>query len=126
GWSQDLGWGTLAAGAAVDAARDIDGRAPLATVSAPSRTRGRTITLRLHGSDTAPVGVVASGLAKFRVFRSTNGGRPVRVAVTRKTQLRLRARKGARYAFYVQAVDRAGNVQAFPARPGARTHVVAR
>src|SRR4051812_45715534 len=122
-WTPDLGWGILDAGAALTAGRGIDLRAPSATVRAPVRTRGRTITLRLHGSDTAPAGVVASGIAKFRVYRSVNGGKPVKLLVTRRTRLKVRARRGARYAFYVQAVDRAGNVQPFPAHPGARTRV---
>jgi subtilisin family serine protease len=126
GWTADLGWGILDAGAAVEAARGIDLRAPTSSVRAPARTKGRTITLRLRGADSAPPGVVASGVASFRVFRSIDGGRPVRFAVTTRSRLRVSARRRARYAFYVQAVDRAGNVQPFPARPGARTRVVRR
>ena len=124
GWSQDLGWGILNAGAAVEAAANLDLRPPTSSVRAPSRTRSRRITLRLRGADRGPAGVTASGVAKFRIYRSTNGRRPAKVAVTRGTRLRVRARRGARYAFYVQAVDRAGNVQPFPAAPGARTRVV--
>jgi subtilisin family serine protease len=126
GWAPDLGWGILDAGAAVRAARDTDLRAPTSSVRAPSRTRGRSITLKLHGRDGGPPGVLVSGVSKYRVYRSTDGRRPVKIAVTRHTRLRLKARRGARYAFYVQAVDKAGNVQAFPAKPGARTRVVRR
>jgi len=126
GWSPDLGWGIVDAGNAVAAAAAIDLRAPTSTVRAPSRTTRRTITLRLHGADASPPGVVSSGVVKFRVYRSTDGGRPVKLLVTRKTRVRVHARPGARYAFYVQAVDRAGNVQAFPAKPGARTRVATR
>jgi serine protease len=126
GWSADLGWGILNAGAAGEAASRIDARPPTATVRAPSRTRSRRINLRLRGSDTGPANVVVSGLRKYRVYRATNGRRAVKVAVTRRRTLRLKARPGSRYAFYVQAVDRAGNVQPFPARPGARTRVVRR
>jgi subtilisin family serine protease len=125
-WSPDLGWGILDAGAAVQTARDTDLRAPTSTVRAPSRTRGRSVTLRLHGRDGGPPGVLVSGLSKYRVYRSTDGRRPVKIAVTRKSRLKLKARRGARYAFYVQAVDKAGNVQAFPAKPGARTRVIKR
>src|SRR5204862_1706254 len=103
------------------AARQLDLRPPTSSVRAPARTGGRTITLRLHGADTAPAGVVASGVAKFRVYRSLNGGRPAKLLVTRRTRLKVKVRPRARYAFYVQAVDRAGNVQPFPAKPGART-----
>ena len=124
GWTADLGWGILDAGAAVSAARGIDLRPPTSSVRAPSTTKGRSVTLRLHGADTAPAGVVASGVAKFRVFRSIDGSRPVRFATTTRSRLRVSARRRARYAFYVQAVDRAGNVQPFPARPGARTRVL--
>jgi subtilisin family serine protease len=125
GWSQDLGWGIIDAGAAVSEARSIDVSPPTSTVSAPARTHQRTITLRLHGKDTGPPGVAASGVAKFRVYRST-GGHPVKIAVTRRTRVRVHVRRGARYAFYVQAVDRAGNVQPFPAKPEARTRVIKR
>jgi hypothetical protein len=123
GWSPELGWGILDAGAAVEAARGIDLRAPSSRVSAPSRTRSRRITLRIKGSDSSPPGVVASGVAKYRVYRATGSRKPVKIAVTRKSRLRVPARRGARYAFYVQAIDKAGNVQPFPARPGARTRV---
>jgi subtilisin family serine protease len=126
GWGPDLGWGILDADTAVRTARDTDLRAPSSTVRAPSRTRGRSITLRLHGRDGGPPGVVVSGVAKYRVYRSTDGRRPVKIAVTRRSRLKLRARRGARYAFYVQAVDKAGNVQTFPSKPGARTRVIKR
>ncbi|HEY3187948.1 MAG TPA: S8 family serine peptidase [Solirubrobacteraceae bacterium] len=126
GWTPDLGWGILNAGAAVEAARNVDMRAPTSTVRAPASTTGRSIVLRLHGADAAPPGVVASGVAKFRVYRSIDGGRPVRFITTTRTRLRVSARRRAGYAFYVQAVDRAGNVQPFPARPGARTRVLRR
>jgi serine protease len=125
GWSQDLGWGILDAGAAVDAARSLDLTPPNSTVTAPARTHQRTVTLHLRGKDAGPPGVVASGVAKFRVYRST-GGRPVKIAVTRRTKVKLRVRRGSRYSFYVQAVDRAGNVQPFPAKPEARTRVIRR
>jgi serine protease len=124
GWAPELGWGILDAGVAVQTARDTDMRAPTSTVRAPSRTRGRSITLRLRGKDGGPPGVKVSGVAKYRVYRSTDGHRPVKVAVTRRAHLKLKARRGARYAWYVQAVDKAGNVQAFPAKPGARTRVI--
>src|SRR3954452_19444005 len=58
-WTDDLGWGVLDAGGARRGAPALGPRARPATVRAPVRTRGRTITLRLHGSDTAPAGVVA-------------------------------------------------------------------
>jgi serine protease len=126
GWGSDLGWGILDAGAAMRAAAATDLRPPTSTVKAPSRTRGRSITLRLHGHDGGPPGVAVSGVAKYRVYRSTDGRRPVKLAVTRHQSLKLKARRGARYAWYVQAVDKAGNVQVFPTKPGARTRVVTR
>jgi len=123
GWSQELGWGILDAGAAVNAARALDLTPPTSTVKAPARTHQRTVTLRLRGKDAGPPGVLASGVAKFRVYRAT-GGKPVKIAVTRKTHLRIRVRRGSRYSFYVQAVDKAGNVQPLPAQPSAKVRVL--
>src|SRR5436309_3081977 len=78
----DLGWGILAAGSAVSAARRIDAPAPVGTISAARTTRAGHVTLRLHGTDTGPPGVVVSGVRKFRIYRSTDGRPRVKIAVT--------------------------------------------
>jgi hypothetical protein len=111
GWSSDLGWGILDAGAAVDAARAIDAHRPVSRASAPRTTRHSIITLTWRGSDPAPPGVVASGIARFEVFRITGSGRPVRLAVlpASRSSLRVRVSPGKTYGWLTIAVDRAGN-----------------
>ena len=81
GWSSDLGWGILDAGAAGDLARTIDAHRPVSRLSAPHTTRHSLITLTWKGSDPAPPGVVASGIASFEVYRIAGSRRPVRIAV---------------------------------------------
>jgi subtilisin family serine protease len=125
GWTPDLGWGIIDAGAAVAAASRIDVRPPTATVIAPRRTHQRRITLRLKGTDTAPPGVTASGIARFRVLRSVGGRAPVKIAVTPRSTVLVRVRPGTTYSFYVQAVDKAGNVQPLTAQPSARVRALA-
>ncbi len=119
GWAPDLGWGILDAGAAVNAARLIDRRAP-ATKVRVSKPRTSTLTLRLVGVDSAPAGVLASGIASFDVLRSIDGRRAKRIARTARRTLRLKVRRGPRYAFWAVATDRAGNREAEPRRPDAR------
>ncbi len=118
-WEPNLGWGILDAGAAVNAARLVDRRAP-ATKVRISRPRSSTLTLRVVGVDRAPDGVRASGIARFDVMRSIDGRRARRVARTRKRTLRLQVRRGPRYAFWAVATDRAGNREARPRRPDVR------
>lgn len=119
GWGPDLGWGIVNAGAALDAARLLDRRAPDTRVTV-SRSRSATLTLRLVGVDTAPDGVVSSGVARFDVFGSVDGSRQRRIARTSRRTLRLKVRRGRRYAFWAVATDRAGNREAEPRRPDAR------
>jgi serine protease len=118
-WSPELGWGILDAADAVGAARLIDRRSP-ATRLRVLTPRSQTITLRLAGADRAPSGVRASGLARIEVFRAVDG-KPARlVATTTKRVLRLRVRRGPRYAFTAVGVDKAGNREKRPAAPDAR------
>ena len=119
GWSPELGWGIVDARTAVDAARRLDRRPPSSRLSAPARTRQRTITLRWTGSDAAPPGVAASGIDVYEVWRAANGRRATRIARTRRTTYRVRARRGSRYAFFTVAVDRAGNRERAPGRADA-------
>jgi serine protease len=124
GWSPDLGWGILNAGAAVAQAKTIDRRAPVSRLRAPAATHKRSFTLRWTGTDTAPPGIVASGIDHFDVFRlARGGGRSVRIARTAKLSLRVKGRPGNRYSFFTRAVDRAGNEEATPARPDAVVRV---
>ena len=76
----------------------------------PPRLDGSdAISLRWSGRDTAPPGVVASGVAKYELWRQVDDGPARRVATTTATQIRVGATPGERYSFYTIAVDAAGN-----------------
>ena len=117
GWSPELGGGIVDAAAAVRAARLIDRRAPASELSA--RRKRSTVTLRLLGRDDAPQGVIASGVDRFEIWRSSSGRPAVRIATTRKARFSIRTRRGGRYAFHAVAIDRAGNREPAPRRPDA-------
>lgn len=119
GWNPQLGWGIVDARSAVEAARRLDRRPPVSRLSGPRRTRRRTITLRWTGEDTAPPGVEASGVASYEIWRSTRDRAPVRIARTRRTTHRVKAKPGSTYRFFTVAVDRAGNREDAPGRPDA-------
>lgn len=116
GFSGDLGWGVLDARAAVSAARLIDRRPPTSVVRAPRRTRKRTVTLRLVGSDPAPPGIIAAGVDRYEIWRSSYGRRAKKLVATRRSKYVVPVRPGGRYAFHTVAIDRAGNREAAPAR----------
>ena len=122
-WTPELGWGILDAGAALRAARDIDATPPLSSVAAPPITHQTSITLGIRASDPVLPGVKSTGVDVVKVYRSTYGGAGVKIATTRQTRLRVKVRRGSRYAFWTEAIDRAGNVEAAPRTPDARTRV---
>jgi subtilisin family serine protease len=121
GWSPELGWGIVDARAAVAAARRLDRRPPVSTLRAPRQTRTGSIALRWSGRDDAPAGVRASGVSVYEVWRSANGRAPRRIARTRRTALRVKARAGSVYRFFTVAVDRAGNREQAPGAPTRRS-----
>ena len=124
GWTPDLGWGIVNAGAALSAARTIDRRPPSSTLRAPTRVpTPRSITLRWRGTDTATAGLVASGVDRYEIYRSTNRRAYRRIATTHATSMKLRVRRGSRYRFYSIAIDRAGNREPVPVRPDRSTRV---
>jgi subtilisin family serine protease len=121
GWTPELGWGILDAGAALTRAASIDRRAPTSRASAPRRrTHKRTLTVRWTGADATPAGVRASGIARFELWRSTNGRPFRRLYSTTRRARRVTLRRGSRYAFYTVAIDHAGNREPAPQRPDAR------
>jgi subtilisin family serine protease len=125
GWNGELGWGILDAGAALTRAAATDRRAPASRVAALSaHTRKRTITVHWTGADKGPPGVRVSGVSRYELWRSTDGGRFRRLLSTVRTARRVTLRRGARYAFYTVAVDHAGNRERAPKRPDA--HVTRR
>jgi subtilisin family serine protease len=120
-WTGDLGWGILDAGAALRRAASIDRRAPASRVKPlPASTRTPTTTVRWSGADTAPAGVRASGLARFELWRATDGGRFKRLLSTTRTSRQVNLRRGGSYRFYTVAIDHAGNREPAPAQADAR------
>jgi hypothetical protein len=83
----------------------------------------RSITLRWRGTDTAAAGLVASGVDRYEIYRSTNRRAYRRIATTHATSMKARVRRGSRYRFYSIAIDRAGNREPVPARPDRSTRV---
>jgi serine protease len=115
GWTPDLGWGILAAGTALAAARTLDRRPPTSKIRAlPRRTRRTRLTLRWRGRDVPRLGVAESGLAGFELWRSLDGRAPRRLLSTPRTSRAVRLRRGHRYRFFTIAVDRAGNREPAP------------
>jgi serine protease len=121
GWTPDVGWGIVDAGAAVRTAAALDRRPPTSSVTAPATTRRRTVALRITATDTAAPGVAVAGVRTVRVYRSVDGRRPRRIGSTAGPVLRVPVTPGTRNTFYTQAVDRAGNRENAPTLPDART-----
>jgi subtilisin family serine protease len=122
-YSTDLGWGIVDAGAAVAAARKLDRTPPTSFLSAPRRTGERKFTISWTGNDPARPGLVPSGLRRFEVYTSRNGGAYKRVKSTKASSIRFTGSKGARYSFFTVAIDRAGNKEPRPLRADASTRV---
>jgi subtilisin family serine protease len=132
GWSPELGWGIIDAGAAVEAARRIDRLAPSSKARGKRRVRLRRkrsvrVRLRWSGSDTpGRAHLVPSGVARYTLYMKRGRGkyRRVRRSTTRRTAV-LRLRRGV-YRFYTRSRDRAGNLEAKPRRADLRLVAVAR
>ena len=125
GWTAELGWGILDAGAAIAAARAVDRTPPSSSLERPV-VRGRSIQLRWRGQDDMLPGVAATGIDRFELWRAAGAGRPHRIAVTRAHAMRLRGKAGGRYSFFTIAVDRAGNREAPPAKADAHVRLARR
>jgi serine protease len=120
-WNGELGWGILDAGAALTRAASIDRRAPASRVTRlPARTSKRTITVRWTATDPAPAGVRASGIARFELWRATDGGPFKRLYSTTRTARQVTLRRGGRYRFYTVAIDHAGNREPAPKQADTR------
>jgi subtilisin family serine protease len=112
GWSSDLGWGILDAGAALQAIRRLDRLAPVARLSAPRASRQRRFVLRWRGHDRQHAGLIASGIAAYELYLVERHHRLHRLIRTRRHRYTFTGRPGHRYRFLLVAVDRAGNRQA--------------
>jgi subtilisin family serine protease len=121
-WTPELGWGILDAGAALAAARSVDAHAPRSQLQRPKVT-GRSILLRWAGEDDAVAGVVASGIARYEVWRATPGHAARRIKTTRAHTMRIRGQRGALYRFFTVAIDHAGNRELPPAKADASVRV---
>ena len=118
GWSPELGWGIVNAGAALAAVAAIDRRPPTSKLRGPSRVKQpRAVKVRWSGQDRALPRIRSAGIRYFDVFRSTNRGAYKRIKRTKLNELKVRTVAGARYRFYTVAVDVAGNREAVPSRP---------
>ncbi|MEX0992957.1 MAG: S8 family serine peptidase [Solirubrobacterales bacterium] len=115
-WNSELGWGIVDAEAAVRAAIAYAGDT-LPPITTPRggriRSSGRVFKLRWRSVDQAPAGVAPSGVESYRVYAKRRGSYKL-VATTRTTSEQFRGNAGARYSFYVQARDRAGNLEPAP------------
>ena len=59
--------------------------------------------MRWSAADTAPPGVRASGIARFELWRATDGGPFKRLFSTTRTSRQVTLRRGGRYRFYTVA-----------------------
>jgi serine protease len=127
GWTPELGWGIVNPAAAMRAARTLDRRPPSSTLRGPRSVHtARTITLRWSGTDTAPSGLVSSGIDRYVIYRWVRGRGYRRIKTTRATRMKLRVKPGSRYRFYSIAIDHAGNRERVPARADLSTRVALR
>src|SRR5439155_23483983 len=79
------------------------------------RQVGRHFRLRWGGRDTAEPGVPAAGIESYRIYARKGGRGHYRLeVVTRASAVSFTGRRGSRYSFYIQARDRAGNVERPP------------
>jgi serine protease len=124
-WTPELGWGILDAGSALAAARSVDAHAPTSQLQRP-KVAGRSIQLRWRGEDDGVAGVVASGVARYELWRSTAGHKARKIATTRAHTKRLRGKRGALYHFFTIAIDNAGNRELPPAKADASVRVARR
>jgi subtilisin family serine protease len=119
GWSRDLGWGILDAERALASARTIDLRPPVSEATATAGARPGAVSLRWTAQDTAPDGVVASGVRSVELIAVRLRDR----AVERRVRVRasvhgtsFRGEPGERYGFVTRGLDRAGNREPRPRR----------
>ena len=116
GWTNDLGWGIVDAGAAVRGALALaaDTVPPRASPrGGRKRQSGKHFKIRWRGRDKAGPGIAAAGIESYRVYARRGHGRYRPVVKTRGTSARFTGKRGSRYSFYIQA-QTAGNIEPAP------------
>ena len=120
GWTPDLGWGILDAGAALAAraGRSTAGRRSRRSRRMARRTHRTRLTLRWRGGDQPRAGRVRGrAVARVELWRSLDGRTPRRLLSTPQAlDRRVRLQRGHRYRFFTIAVDKAGNRELAPRR----------
>lgn len=109
-----------------DASTTVDTVPPAATVSSlPQFTFADTFTVSWSGSDTGSGPNGGSGIATYDVQYQLNGGpwQTFALGTTTTSGQVLNATAGQVYGFRARAVDRVGNVGAFPAGAQAETTI---
>lgn len=127
GYGNELGWGILDAGTAVEAARRADRKPPQTRVKTTSRVRSRWYTIRLFGSDKRDGAVLPSGIKRFDVYMAKDRSKKFRrIKRTSKRRFKVKGMRGHRYRFYSRAVDNSGNVESVPRRVDSSTRIIRR
>jgi subtilisin family serine protease len=117
GWTNELGWGIVDAGAAVRGALALtaDTVPPKATPRDGRHRRvGRHFKLRWRGRDTAGPGVAPAGIESYAVYARKGRGHYHLILTTQRNTVRFVGKRGSKYSFYIQARDLAGNVEPAP------------
>jgi subtilisin family serine protease len=115
GWTPDLGWGILDAGAALALARTIDRRPPFSKIRRMARRTHRTrLTLRWRGGDQPRAGVFEAGLSGVELWRALDGRKPRKLLSTKNRAIPVKLLRGHRYQFFTIGVDKAGNRELAP------------
>jgi subtilisin family serine protease len=116
GWTAGTGWGVVDAYSAVDVARRIDRRPPVATFRSASRAvTGTRAQLLWTVSDDAPAPLVPSGVRRVEVWRSVDGGRFTRVGSGAAGSLTVTVPRGT-VRYVLRGIDKAGNRAALSRR----------
>jgi serine protease len=125
GWSPELGWGILDAGAAVEGARRIDRLAPASRIRTARRS-GRRVRLVVRAKDRgAARGLVPSGVERISLFGRRGRGPERRLRRVKPRRTLVVPLRPGRWTLYTRATDAAGNVEPAPARADARVRIPA-
>ena len=120
GWTSELGWGILDAGAAVTEASRIDRTPPTSKVRMlPARVRSRRLSIGFTARDDRPGRVRQTGVSRVDVFMRRDRGRLKRIASVHdgRRPRPIKLEPGHRYGFATRAFDAAGNSEPMPRRP---------